>query len=152
MIWDPDGTSACPPLVTHVGNVPDQFPQHERCQDLESTPCLQICMAFASVLTLQNTSKGMRPVGAFVTGRPRLFAVQFKLQGLGVAGAAETRMPFPGWANIGSYLVLHGPRHDSGSHGCSLWLRRGLQLVPGGPGAAISRQRLLLRRYQPCSL
>eukprot|EP00959_Pyramimonas_sp_CCMP1952_P236332 4938797-Pyramimonas_sp.AAC.1 len=109
-------------------------------------------MAFANVLTLQNTSKGKRLVGALISGRPRLLAEQFKIQGLGVVGTAETRMPFPWWANLGSYLVLHGPRHESGSHGCSLWLRRGLQLVPGRPDTAISRQRLTVVKAIPTLL
>eukprot|EP00959_Pyramimonas_sp_CCMP1952_P371276 7775024-Pyramimonas_sp.AAC.1 len=94
------------------------FPHHKNCRDTESTPYLQICMAFANALTLQNTSKGKE---------------WFELLFQDAQGYSPSSSNSKGWvllelqkpgcrfrANIGSYLVLHGPRHDSGSHGCSL--------------------------------
>eukprot|EP00959_Pyramimonas_sp_CCMP1952_P391551 8205551-Pyramimonas_sp.AAC.1 len=81
-------------------------------------------MAFANILSLRATGNGKKaPVGLYVAGRPRMLAAQFEAAKLQVAGTAESRVPRQGWADIGNFLVLHGPATSQGPHGCSLWLR-----------------------------
>eukprot|EP00959_Pyramimonas_sp_CCMP1952_P049683 1038250-Pyramimonas_sp.AAC.1 len=62
---------------------------------------------------------GPRYIGAHIAGRLRLLAEQFRHFDVVVVGAAETRAPNPGWCHVGSFLALHGPSLESGSHGCS---------------------------------
>ena len=128
------------PLQTHThGHHGVPLPRHPQSEahaaEVEQRSfTLDLTMAFANVLTLQQTRRG-KPIltDLYSVGRPRQLAAQFLQAQLDVVGLAETRMPRSGWSQVGDYLALYGPRTPSGSHGCALWFRQKLQWSPGSP-------------------
>eukprot|EP00959_Pyramimonas_sp_CCMP1952_P423392 8869252-Pyramimonas_sp.AAC.1 len=66
-----------------------------------------------------------------------MLARQLAKHNINKVGTVESRMPKENWAHIGEHLVLHGPRTELATHGCSLWLRRTVPLAPN-----ISRSRI----------
>ena len=162
LVTDAPGLSdVCPPRVVQLGGEHDlpfsrkamSAPGVSLSRSVVPNARLSMTIAFANILSLRAIGTGKKvPVGLYASGRPRMLAAQFEAAKLAVVGTAESRVPRAGWTDIGNYLVLHGPATSKGTHGCSLWLRKGVPLVPSLSGSTVQRHLVHVALAEPTML